>query len=200
MYFVAARFWILDFFGRVLDHNVLRDSLFAITPPPGRYPGLFFFADDVSLERFPVTLRKGVSLPMPIPPLQAIRQTNGLVLLQRTDGSGRYLRSVENDGVDFSATEARDWEHFFLLSEPMIRAYAILSQGEVSVIMDPDGVRQEPLRLVQGHAACIGEIVFSIVHHADALEAVASLGSGEEMALILHDRSGDERRFIVRRS
>ncbi|WP_025886352.1 hypothetical protein [Asaia prunellae] len=107
MLYGSTRFWLLDFFGHVVDHDPLRDCLFSITPSPGRYPGLFFFADNVSLAEFPVTLRKVVSLPMPIPQLLAKRLPNGLVTLQRMDGTSRFLRSIENEGWIFRQLRPR---------------------------------------------------------------------------------------------
>ncbi|RUT24471.1 hypothetical protein C0V97_16505 [Asaia sp. W19] len=200
MYFASSRFWLLDFFGHVVDHDALRDCLFSVSPPPGRYPGLFFFADDVSTDQFPVILRKIVSLPMPIPPLQARRLNTGLVTLQRSDGTGRYLRSVENDGIDFQATEAKDWEHFFILSEPMMHAYAILSQEAVSTITDDTGVTMPPLVLAQGHKGRIGDYSFSLAANLPALEALSSLEPGHTVPLTLRTDHGREITFTITRS
>lgn len=200
MLYASARFWLLDFFGHVVDHDPLRDCLFSITPPPGRYPGLFFFADNVLLAEFTVTLRKVVSLPMPIPQLLATRLPNGVVTLRRMDGTGRYLRSVENEGIDFQAIQAKDWEHFFILSEPMMHAYAILSQDSVSTITNEQGEVQAPLRLVQGHNGQIGDSVFSLATNLSAIEDVASLGAGAAATLVLSTRSGDRVTFQVTRS
>ncbi|NVN44619.1 hypothetical protein HW537_11995 [Asaia siamensis] len=200
MLYASARFWLLDFFGQVVDHDPLRDCLFSVTPPPGRYPGLFFFADNASLAEFTVTLRKVVSLPRPIPQLLANRLPSGVVTLRRMDGTGRYLRSIENEGIDFQATEAKDWEQFFILSEPMMHSYAILSQAAVSTITDEQGVVQAPLRFVQGHNGQIGDRVFSLATNLPALEEIASLGAGAAAALVLSARNGDSVTLQITRS
>ncbi|GAB6855238.1 hypothetical protein [Asaia astilbis] len=200
MLFASSRFWLLDFFGHVVEHDPLRDCLFSVTPPPGRYPGLFFFADNVALDSFTVTLRKVVSLPMPLPPLQATRLSNGLFTFQRKDGSGRFLRSVENEGIDFQATEAKDWEHFFILSEQMLHAFAILSQEAVSTVTTEEGEILAPLRVVQGHNGKIGELVFSLATNMSALEAMSGLGTGETAPLPLVTRDGQQVTLAVTRS
>ncbi|GBQ82760.1 hypothetical protein [Asaia krungthepensis] len=200
MLYASARFWLLDFFGHVVDHDPLRDCLFSVVPPPGRYPGLFFFADSVALQQFTVTLRKIVSLPVPIPQLQATRQTNGLITLQRLDGTGRYLRSVENAGIDFQATEAKDWEHFLILSEPMMHSYAILSQGEVSVITDPDEEILSPMSFVEGFKGRIGPHDFSLAANLTALEDLSSLEVGSGAPLVLRTDQGEEITLTVTRS
>jgi len=199
MLYASARFWLLDFFGQVVDHDPLRDCLFSVVPSPGRYPGLFFFADTVAQEQFTVTLRKVVSLPMPIPQLQATRLPSGLVTLQRLDGSGRYLRSEENAGIDFHATEAKDWEQFFILSEPMMHAYAILSQDKVSTITAPDGTSLPPMTFAQGHAGVIGPCRFSLAANLPALEDIAGLEPGASTELMLRLTDGETRTLTVTR-
>ncbi|GBQ11204.1 hypothetical protein [Swaminathania salitolerans] len=191
MYFSASRYWLLDYFGHVLDHDVLRDCLVPVVPPPGRYPGLFFFADDVTLDRFPVALRKVVSLPRPFPALQARKLPSGLVTLEAQDGSGRYLRSVENEGIDFRVVPPQDWEHFFVLSEPMMHAYAILGQPEIGTIRAMSGETLEALRFVRGHGGQIGPYAFSLSRNTPALEALASLAPGTEESLTLVTREDE---------
>ena len=200
MLFASDRFWLLDFFGHVVDHDPLRDCLFSVVPPPGRYPGLFFFADTVSQPQFAVTLRKAVSLPVPIPKLLATRQPSGVVTLQRLDGSGRYLRSVENDGIDFLATEAKDWEQFFILSEQMMHAYAILSQADVSVITNQEGETLPPMTFAQGHRGVIGPVSFSLAANLPELEALAMLEPGQAVDLALKTIEGETVILSVRRA
>lgn len=205
MLFASARFWLLDFFGHVVDHDPLRDCLFSVTPPPGRYPGLFFFADTVSQEQFTVTLRKAVSLPMPIPQLQATRLPSGVVTLRRLDGSGRFLRSVENAGIDFLATEARDWEHFFILSEQLMHGYAILSQPEISVITCENGEEGAdtvlpPMSFAQGHLGVIGPYSFSLAANLPELENLSLLEAGQSGKLRLRTVDGSGITLDVKRA
>ena len=200
MCLASLRFWLLDVFGRIVTHDSLRDCLAATPFFPERYPGLFFFADDVSPEHFPVILRKVVSLPMPIPPLQAHRQLDGTITLQRTDGTMRYMRSIENDRIDFTAQEARDWEHFLMVSEEMLRAFAILSQPEVSTILSAESGVQPPLTLVADHKAKIGEVSFPLVKNRDVFERIGALIEDEALAVDLIDDANQTHAYRIKRS
>ncbi|WP_025886353.1 hypothetical protein [Asaia prunellae] len=81
----------------------------------------------------------------------------------------------------------------------MIHSYAILSQETVSRVTDEAGETLEPLRLIQGHNAQIGEHVFSLATNLPALEAVAILASGDTVPLTLSTHNGDLLKLTVTR-
>lgn len=116
--YAGARYWLLDFFGDIIEHDLMRDRLHSAKPTPGQYPGIFFYAQDIDSAPFDVDLRKAVSLPVPLPPLRAISIPGQahIIALQRRDGDQRYMRSIHNGHLDFMATTPDQWEYFLPLS------------------------------------------------------------------------------------
>ncbi|AOX17829.1 hypothetical protein [Kozakia baliensis] len=185
--YAGARYWLLDFFGDIVEHDLMRDRLHSAKPTPGQYPGIFFYAQDIDSAPFDVDLRKAVSLPVPLPPLRAISIPGQahIIALQRRDGDQRYMRSIHNGHLDFMATTPDQWEYFLPLSEQMLHSFAILGQEKICAISHEDGRALPPLELIWHHRGRIGEYEFSLGDNIQTLEEVSSLPAGQEAPLEL---------------
>lgn len=196
----GQRYWLLDHFGGMLDHDVLHDRM-TTRPVTGQtYPGLFFYAEDVTAPPFDVDLRKIVSLPMPLPALRAVpTDYTGLIALAlRETRPVTYLTSTLFDHLHDDATEVREWERFLPVSEALLHALVIASDTGLSTLSTGEDATPGPLVIEHGHHARIGDLAFPLGENAERLEQIATLPPGTSHTVTLMTRNGP-RDTLVRR-
>lgn len=197
----GSRFWLMDYFGDVLDQDTLRDTLARRAVFGHGYPGIFFFTDNPVATPYDVDLRKAVSLPMPLPALQAVAtgRENLIALKLRGSAPALYLTSFRirndpNQRFRTTATTVRAWEHFLPISEALLHTFLILGDTTRADIRDEEGNRLPPLQIQPGQLGAIGTLLFPLSTNVVDLETVAALHANEETVLTL--QSGDVTRRI----
>lgn len=185
--FSLRRYWLLDYFGRFVDLDLLRDHINTIYPAPGRVPSIFFRAPNPLPERFEVTLEKAVSLPMPIPKLEAqITSGNKATFLSHEGGEARFMRSTPDHHIHFDAKHPDEWEQFSILTDGFLRACATLLNGDRVRITSETGEELGPMRLMEGHQISMGHDVYRLSDNMEVIESFdASLPLREPVTLEL---------------
>jgi len=179
------RYWLLDWHGRVLDHDLLHDRITTQDFTPGRYPGIYFTALNPAVTPFTVELLKMTSLPMPLPRLQARDAENGLVALANLDSAGHYAISIPNEGFKTNSPNISDWERFLILSEPMMVGMAILMMPNLCAVHDESGQPYPPLLTTSRTRGQLGDVFFPLAQACPSLERVAHMKPGEELTIEL---------------
>jgi hypothetical protein len=198
----GPRYWLMDWHGRVMDHDPVQDRLVMQDITVDRYPGIWFTCEDPEQRPMPIDLRKTVSLPSPLPRLTAIETGDGLVGLrdeeaERAGRAGPYAKSVNMGPFELGSNVLAGWERFAIISEPMLHGILILAQPHLSEIRDEDGQSLPPLGIIPEIRCEIGDIRVPVVAMRPALEQVAGLASGTDLAIEL--ASEPARRITVRR-
>ncbi|UYH50941.1 hypothetical protein N5W20_07520 [Candidatus Kirkpatrickella diaphorinae] len=195
--FSLRRYWLLDYFGRFVDLDLLRDRLNTINPAPGRVPGIFMRAPNPLPERFEAMLEKAVSLPMPVPIMKVQISAGNLATFLSHDGAHpRYMRSTPDFHIHMDAEHPSEWEHFSLLTDGFLRACATLMHGDRITIASETGEELGPMRLTEGHQIMIGPHAYPIRDNMEVIESFdASLPLREPIPLDLV--SGEETRTVT---
>lgn len=187
-----TRLWFMDWHGRVLSHDPIRDDFAAASFQPGIHSGLS------ALVPFPlnlpcdVTLEKRVSMPRLLPELEMLSAPNGLVCFQ-AKGTGHYLKSVPGGGeVVIHSSNLADWEYFLPMSEDFLRGLSALLVPQAATLTDTQtGQNLPPLQLQPG---CIGEMDgtrLSLAKNTQAIEQLGRLPAGQTEDIPFHVEGND---------
>jgi len=194
-----SRYWLLDFFGDILDFDPMLDRIYCRRLSGLSYPGLFFYADDAFSTPYDVSLRKIVSMPSPFPVLRAVEAGDSLIALEvQGEERPRYLRSLMHDQIDFRGEHINDWERFLPLSERLVHALLILANDQLSRIENAEGASLGPATFHDGFRIAIGGMLHALTQEHAALETIASLPSGANVTLSRETNDGPDTVVITR--
>ncbi|OUJ15406.1 hypothetical protein [Acetobacter sp. DsW_063] len=198
--------WLLDAFGRFLDHDPVSDRLIATSPhnTGGDPPGLIFRLRPDCRER-PFSLEKRRSAPMPLPEVAAALGSGGpTITLQILDTDGPYsgksgfLSSSPDGAITYGHVPNPDWTKFAPL--PAAAGRALFSVGRVT-LTDEGGERLGDIAVESDFRVRLADRVYPLERVSTLLAALGSVAEGEAVTLLL-PRYGDydERAFSVSRN
>lgn len=188
------RYWLLDWFGHMVDLDVLRDRPNTTRADYKRLPAMFITARVQQAAPFAVMLHKGVSLPMPLPDLEARMISDHIVNLRTLNPDNeRFMRSTPDFTITFDAKEAKEWERYALLSESFMYMSGILADPNAVSVGSKSGDELGPMRFAQQHQFAFGDLTFPIAANIATLEAFSRrLPLKEDVILTLETPDGAE--------
>lgn len=197
--------WLLDAFGRFLDHDPLSDCLIATSPDKagGNAPGLIFRLRPDCRER-PFFLEKRRSAPMPLPEVSAALGTGPTITLQILDVDGPYggknsfLSSSPEGAVTYGHAPNPNWKKFAPL--PAAAGRALFSINRVT-LADEAGARFADVAVESDFRVRLADRVYPLERVSTLMARLGSVAEGEAVSLLL-PRYGDyeEKAFSAHRS
>ncbi|TPW34006.1 hypothetical protein [Oecophyllibacter saccharovorans] len=181
-----SRHYLLDWFGRFIDHDPLADRLRRRPYQPRFRPGLFVLAVRPLHPQATALLRKRSSQPRPVPDFRMVESDEGMTGLQVKETGLWFSIHAENDKTCQTAPAMKDWEKFTLLTETMLDGLDLLGDPELGECRDPSGeavpafVMDESLGRSSGR---LGAKVFTPALNLDLLEELGQMAPGEVKTL-----------------
>lgn len=195
-----ARLWFMDWHGRVLSHDPIRDDFSQAPFEPGIHPGLSAQLSVPLHLPYSVALEKRVSMPRPLTRFEMQAAPNGLVCFQVKDKS-TYLKSIPSrhgGEVVTTSPQIAQWESFLPMSENFLRGLSALLVPQAATLTDPQ--TGEAFSAIQLHSGFIGEINgkrLSLVKNTSAIEQLGCLAAGQT-ADISFQEEGQDTPLIIR--
>lgn len=195
-----TRLWFMDWHGRVLSHDPIRDDFSQAPFEPGIHPGLSAQLPVPLHLPCNVALEKRVSMPRPLPRFEMQAAPNGLVCFQVKDKS-TYLKSIPSrhgGEVVTTSPQIAQWESFLPMSENFLRGLSALLVPQAATLTDPQ--TGEAFSSIQLQLGFIGEINgkrLSLVKNTSAIEQLGCLAAGQT-ADISFQEEGQDTPLIIR--
>lgn len=195
-----TRLWFMDWHGRVLSHDPIRDDFSQAPFEPGIHPGLSAQLPIPLPLPCSVALEKRVSMPRPLPRFEIQAAPNGLVCFQVKD-KGTYLKSIPSrhgGEVVTTSPQIAQWESFLPMSENFLRGLSALLVPQAATLTDPQ--TGEAFSSIQLQLGFIGEINgkrLSLVKNTSAIEQLGCLAAGQT-ADISFQEEGQDTPLIIR--
>lgn len=189
-----TRLWFMDWHGRVLSHDPIRDDFSQAPFEPGIHPSLSAQLPVPLHLPCSVALEKRVSMPRPLPRFEMQAAPNGLVCFQVED-KGTYLKSArfpQGGEVVATSPQIAQWEYFLPMSENFLRGLSALLVPQAATLTNPQ--TGEAFSVIQLHSGFIGEINgkrLSLVKNTSAIEQLGSLAAGQTADISFQEEDHD---------
>lgn len=192
------RLYLLDWFGRLIDHDTLRDEPVRRPFESGHQPGLFLLAVTPLQLPSSALLRKRTPLPRAYPDIQLIDARDGFIGLFLKGMNSWFSIHAESEKTCLGAPRLLDWERFTLLTQPMLDGLGILAHASHGRISDENGQTVAPLRFadLEAGGGWLEEAIFIPAQNAEALQAVGSLRSGETGRFKFKTQNGPDKTLV----
>ena len=182
----TLRLWFMDWFGWMLDHNSLKDSLCRTPFQEGQLPGL---SASVPLPfHLPcrLFLEKRISMPRLFPEmeLREITLNRMVFFIPRT---GTYLRCAPSgtESVDLMAPEPKEWEMFFPMTLDMLRGLSLILKPNTVKLQDDAGHDLPTPTLQQGFMLQFGDRHLPLFLNTAALIQIGQIMPGATAKIAL---------------
>ena len=183
-----TRVWFMDWHGRVLSHDPIRDDFSPAPFQPGIYPGLS------ALVAFPltfpcgVTLEKRVSMPRLLPELEMRETPQGFVCLVTKKHNTYLISAPGHGGILTNSTNLGEWEQLLIMQQDFMRGLSTLMVPDKATLIDTQN--DQPLSPLQLSSGFVGEVNgkrLSLKRNLQAIEHLGRIPAGQTADLTFHE-------------
>ncbi|AFW00631.1 hypothetical protein BAR24_03810 [Gluconobacter oxydans] len=195
-----VRLWFMDWHGRVLSHDPIKDYFSPAPFQPGIYPGLSALVPSPLKLPCDVTLEKRVSMPRLLPELEMRETPQGFVCLVNKKHN-TYLISAPvpaQGSVLTNSTNLGEWEQLLIIQEDFMRGLSTLMVPNAATLIDTQNDQAlSPLQLRPGFVGESNGKRLPLKKNTPAIEELGRLPAGHKAEITFHE-DGKEQPLIIR--
>lgn len=197
-----TRLWLIDWFGHIIDHDPIRDSLIRRPFMPNEYPDLFALAPVPLNLPSTAVLRKRSSLPRSLPHLEMVDAGDNLIGLRVKDRDTWFSVNPRNELTHFNAASLLGWEKFTPMTFEMLNGLSALVDRNIATVLNN---KREECKAAdfypQGdNVVVLDDFQFMLGRNIDQLHKIGELTPEKEIHITLTGRDeGTKQSFTVKR-